>query len=87
MKIIPLVVTAVIVVAIVIIKTYVNMKISYGDVLDKTYVCPNCGHKFQPEWYQMLYRAGTVYVYDCAKLKCPNCHERDMCHVSHDLDS
>ena len=65
-------------------KNYVSMKLYHGEVLEKTYVCPNCGHRFQPKWYQMLFGVGTAYTYDCAKLKCPACHEWDMCTISHD---
>ncbi len=62
-----------------IIKRYMGTRLEYGKIWDKTYVCPNCGRKIEPKWYEMIFSGKTVYKYDCAKLKCPACGKWDFC--------
>ena len=82
--IIPLLIGIVLGIVIKLYKRYIVMNLYHKDILEKTYVCPNCGHRFRPKWYQMLLGVGTAYAYDCAKLRCPACHKWDMCSIAHD---
>ncbi len=50
----------------------------------KTFVCPSCGHRFHPKWYQMVFSIPAIDLYNSAKLRCPACHKWDMCTISHD---
>ena len=48
-----------------------------GIVLSKkTYVCPKCGHRFRPKWYQA---AISVHAGSDRLFKCPNCGNRGFC--------
>ncbi len=67
-----------------IIKLYINTMCYARDVYENTYICPNCGAHFKVRWYQIIYKWNSVYMYNAAKLKCPNCHEKDMCSVDRD---
>ena len=47
-----------------------------GVVLSKnTYVCPKCGHRFHPKWWQTL----TIHVGSDRLLRCPKCKHKGMC--------
>ena len=81
---IPVVIGLALGIALRLYKNYVSIKMLHSEVVEKTYVCPNCGHRFQPKWYQLMYGIGTAYAYDCAKLRCPACHKWDMCPIAHD---
>ncbi len=65
-----------------IIRLCIKTKLFTKDVYEKTYVCPNCGEHFTARWYQMIYKRGSVYTYNAARLKCPCCHQKDMCSVA-----
>ncbi len=67
-----------------IVKIYINTRFYARDVYEKTFVCPNCGAKFKIHWYQIIYKRNSVYMYNAARLKCPVCHQKDMCSVAHD---
>ena len=48
-----------------------------GTTLSKnTYVCPKCGHKFHPKWWQA---ALSLHVNSNRMFKCPKCGHRDFC--------
>lgn len=49
------------------------------EIADKPFICPNCGHKFYVNWYQMFFKRMSVYTYKNANLKCPACGVTDMC--------
>ena len=80
MKIILIIIAAVIISAILlIIRRYVGTRLEHGKIRDKTYVCPNCGRRIEPKWYEMIFSGKTVYKYNCAKLKCPACGKWNFC--------
>lgn len=56
----------------------------YKDAYGKTFVCPNCGARFNVKWYRMILKYATVYTYNAAHLRCPVCREKDMCSVAYD---
>jgi len=48
-----------------------------GAVLSKnTYICPECGHKFRPKWWQA---ALSLHVNSDRVFKCPNCGHKGFC--------
>ena len=52
----------------------------YKDVVEKPFVCSNCGSEFYKKWYHMLFgRYATLRSGGRARLKCPHCKERDFC--------
>lgn len=71
-------------VAIALVKIAVNMNLYHRDAYGKTFVCPNCGARFNVKWYQMILKYNTVYTYNAARLRCPVCREKDMCSVAYD---
>ena len=40
------------------------------------FVWRNCGHIFQPKWYQMCV---NTHVFDEHRLRCPKCNALDFC--------
>ena len=49
-------------------------------ITSKPFVCPHCGQVFYVKWYQLLFfKPISIYLYQCAKFKCPGCGIRDMC--------
>jgi len=66
------------------VKSGISMQLFHRDAYEKTFVCPNCGARFNVEWYRMIYKVTAVYAYKAARLKCPVCHKRDMCSIAHD---
>ena len=62
------------------------MKVKYlhREAYDKTFACPNCSARFKARWYQLIFKTESVYTYNAAHLKCPVCHEKDMCSVAFD---
>lgn len=65
-------------------KLCISFKASQKEAYRKTFACPNCGALFNARWYQMIFKTGSVYTCGAAHLKCPACHQRDMCSISHD---
>ena len=52
----------------------------YQDVVEKPFVCPNCGGEFHKKWYHMLFhRYTTIRTFGKANLKCPHCKVTDAC--------
>ena len=48
-----------------------------GIVLSKnTYVCPECGHRFHPKWWQA---AVYLHVNSDRVFKCPKCGRKGFC--------
>ncbi len=45
-------------------------------IIRKTYVCPTCGTKFRPKWYEI-----SAWLHDGSLrvVKCPICHRRGFC--------
>lgn len=78
--IIAIVIGVVLGIARIFLRTYVFDR----EVYEKTYACPNCGARFSVKWYQMVYKAYTVSVYNGAYLRCPVCRKKDMCSIAYD---
>lgn len=55
------------------------MKSTCEEITDKPFVCPNCGHEFYVSWYRMWFKKNSVYLWNSARLRCPNCGSKDMC--------
>jgi predicted RNA-binding Zn-ribbon protein involved in translation (DUF1610 family) len=53
------------------------------EVLDKPFVCPNCGHPFKIKMHQVWYRLPSFYVAKGFKAKCPKCRQTDICSRTH----
>ena len=66
------------------IKLYVNTRFYARDVYEKTFACPSCGAHFNVRPHQIIYKWNSVYMYNAARLKCPVCHQKDMCNVAHE---
>ncbi len=66
------------------VRAGISMQLFHRDAYEKTFVCPSCGARFNVKWYQMIYKYITVYTYNAARLRCPVCHKKDMCSISHD---
>lgn len=58
---------------------YIPNIIIYKNLSDDLFVCPNCGHSFHVKWYHLIFKLFTIYAYNQAKLRCPNCKIKDMC--------
>ena len=71
-------------VAIAFVRIAVQMTLFHRDTYEKDFVCPSCGARFRPKWYQMILKRNTVYMYNGAYLKCPICREKGMCNVVYD---
>lgn len=82
--IIPIIIGLVLGIIKLFIKSGISLQLFHRDAYEKIFVCPNCGARFNVEWYQMIYKVFAVYAYNAARLKCPVCHKRDMCSVAHD---
>ncbi len=54
------------------------------DVLEKPFVCPNCGHKFKIKMRQVWYRFPAFYLVKGFKVKCPNCKKKDVCSTTYE---
>ena len=67
-----------------VIKLCLKIKLFHGEAYNKTFACPNCSARFKAKWYQMIFKTESVYTYNAARLKCPVCHEKDMCSVVYD---
>ncbi len=70
--------------ALGIVKLCLSIKIFHANAYEKTFVCPNCGAEFNVKWYQLMYKVLSVHAFNTAYLKCPVCHKRDSCSVTHD---
>jgi len=66
-----------------VIRICVKTKLFHRDAYEKTFVCPNCGVRFNVEWYRMIFKANEVYTLNGAHLKCPVCHKKDLCSVAY----
>lgn len=49
------------------------------EVLEKPFVCPNCGHSFRLKWYQVWYKFPSFYLLNGIRYKCPACKQTDVC--------
>ena len=49
----------------------------------KTYVCPECGHRFNVTTRQLL----TTHFGDAYRLKCPGCGKTNYCSPSYEQDN
>ena len=65
------------VIAIPVVLILVLSFVITGIVLSKnTYVCPKCGHKFHPKWWQ----AGlSLHINSDRVFKCPECGHKGFC--------
>jgi len=45
------------------------------------FACPNCGHRFYAEWYQLMFAGVAVHGLNFANIKCPKCRIKDSCSV------
>lgn len=52
-------------------------------IASKQYVCPECGKKFYPGFWQAMF---SVYMNDDRVLKCPHCGRKGFCHVARDAE-
>ena len=84
MKILITVIIVVAVLAFKIYKIYLDITLFNRDAYDKTFVCPNCGARFNVKWYQMIFKTESVHTYNATHLRCPVCHQKDMCSVAHE---
>lgn len=51
---------------------------SYLILINKTYICPNCGAEFKPRWYQLYV---GVHMGNKRIAKCPYCGEKGWCKI------
>ena len=50
--------------------------VSYVFIYTHTYVCPKCGSKFSPKWYEL---SALLHFCGARLMKCPNCGKRGYC--------
>ena len=48
-------------------------------VMEKPFVCPNCGHVFSVKLFQMPLRLHSYMASESILVKCPKCKTRDHC--------
>ena len=65
-------------------KVCINTKLFHREAYDKTFCCPNCSARFNVPWYKLIYKTDAVYTYNAAQLRCPVCHQKDMCSVANE---
>ena len=49
----------------------------------QAYVCPECGKKFYPMFWQAAF---SVHMNNDRVLKCPHCGKKGFCHLSRDQE-
>jgi len=49
---------------------------AHRSIISKTYVCPDCGTKFRPGWYNI---SSWIHLNGERVLKCPHCRRKGFC--------
>lgn len=62
----------------------VALLLSGKNIASKKYVCPECGKKFYPHFWNAMF---SVHMNDDRVLKCPHCGRRGFCHSARDTEN
>ena len=60
----------------VVIPIVIIIVVSYIMIINRTYICPECGTEFKPKWYQI-----SIALHFMGKrvAKCPKCKRKGFC--------
>lgn len=58
--------------------TIAMMLASAKYICSHEYLCPKCGGKFKPKWWQTLF---SLHINSDRYFKCPHCGKRSFCYI------